>query len=52
MRADLAERLLRKAANGGWAWPMRELGFRLSKGSDLERNPAEGADWLCALRKY
>lgn len=51
MRADLAERLLRKAANCGWAWPMRELGFRLSKGSDLERDPVEGAYWLVRAAK-
>ncbi|MDQ3175557.1 MAG: sel1 repeat family protein [Acidobacteriota bacterium] len=51
IRPDLAERLLRKAANLGWSWPMRELGLRLVQGRHLDRNVIEGTDWLLRAAK-
>lgn len=51
MRPDLAVRLLRKGADLGQDWAMRELGFRLSKGRDLDRDPVEGANWLLRAAK-
>ncbi|MBA2435844.1 MAG: SEL1-like repeat protein [Chthoniobacterales bacterium] len=45
-RPDLAERLLRKAAQGGWSWPMMELGDRLIRGDGIARDRDEGVEWL------
>ena len=45
-RPEIAERLLRKAAEQDWPWPMRELGYRLICGDGVARNRDEGAKWL------
>ena len=45
-RPDIAERVLRKTAQRGWSWPMRELGYRLSRGDGVAPDPEEGAKWL------